>query len=117
MDDSTLDPYLERIARVLVWTATLFMLCVGLWEIAMPVGAGHFAVVGSRGIIADNMLTWDIITPVRSYLNSKPAGGDVYAHHPWGTFWLVTLFRWALGRHDFVPRLYPVLMNVLLPGM
>lgn len=83
----------------------------------MPVGAGHFAVVGSRGIIADNMLTWDIITPVRSYVNSPPRGGDVYAHHPWGSFWLVTFFRWLLGRHDFVPRLYPVLMNVLLPGM
>lgn len=117
MEDSVLEPHPERIARALVWAASLFMVCVGLWELAMPVGAGHFAVVGSRGIIADNMLTWDIITPVRSYLNSQPRGSDVYAHHPWGSFWLVGLFRWLFGRHDFVPRLYPVLMNALLPAM
>jgi hypothetical protein len=117
MDDTTSDPRLEWAAKALVWAATVFMLCIGLWELAAPVGAGHFAVVGSRGIIADNMLTWGIITPVRSYVNSLPRGSDVYAHHPWGTFWLVACFRWLLGRHDFVPRIYPVLMNTLLPGM
>jgi hypothetical protein len=117
MDDSVLDPRLERVAKAIVLASMFFVLCIGLWELAMPVGAGHFAVIGSRGIIADNMLTWDIITPVRSYVNNPPSGGDVYAHHPWGSFWLVTFFRWIFGRHDFVPRLYPVLMNALLPGM
>lgn len=93
------------------------MALVGLWEIASPVGDGHFAVVGARGIIADNLLTWKIMSPVRSYLFTTPQGGDVYAHHPWGTFWLVGLFRALLGRHDWVPRIYPALMNTLMPGL
>jgi hypothetical protein len=93
------------------------MLVVGLWEIAAPVGAGHFAVVGSRGIIADNFLTWKIIAPVRSYLFSPPQGASVYAHHPWGTFWIIGVCRWLFGRHDWIPRVYPVVMNVLMPGL
>ena len=117
MNDAPFDPHLERIVKAIVLASTAFMLCVGLWEIATPVAAGHFAVNGSRGIIADNMLAWKIITPVRSYINNAPHGTDVYAHHPWGSFWLVTCFRWLFGRHDYVPRLYPVLMNTLLPAM
>jgi hypothetical protein len=105
------------IARIVVVVATCIMLAVGLWEIASPVGDGHFAVVGARGIIADNLLSWKIIAPVRSYLFVTPQGSDVYAHHPWGTFWLVGLFRYLLGRHDWVPRVYPVLMNALMPAL
>ena len=73
--------------------------------------------VGARGIIADNFLIWKIIAPVRSYLFTPPQGHDVYAHHPWGTFWIVGLCRYLLGRHDFIPRLYPVVLNTLMPGL
>ena len=117
INSSPSDPRIERIANALVIASTLFMLAMGLWEIGAPVGAGHVAVNGSRGIIADNMLAWKIITPVRSYLNVAPRGNEVYAHHPWGIFWMVTALRWTLGRHDFIPRIYPVLMNTLLPGI
>jgi hypothetical protein len=105
------------IAKIVVAVAMGLMLFVGLWEIGMPVANGHFAVVGSRGIIADNFLIWKMISPVRSYCLSAPRGTDVYAHHPWITFWLIGACRYLFGRHDWVPRVYPVVMNALMPGV
>ena len=107
----------NAIARFVVAVSTFIMLAVGLWEIASPVGDGHFAVVGARGIIADNFLTWKISAPIRSYFVTAPQGTDVYAHHPWGTFWIIGVFRYLLGRHDWIPRLYPVVMNAAMPGL
>lgn len=104
-------------ANLLVAFSMGFMLIVGLWEIGMPVANGHFAVVGSRGIIADNFIIWKMMSPVRSYCLSAPRGTDVYAHHPWITFWLIGACRYIFGRHDWVPRIYPVVMNTLMPGL
>ena len=112
-----LDRRSNDLARIVVVASMCLMLFVGLWEIAGPVSGGHFAVVGSRGIIADNFLTWNIISPVRSYFFTPPQGTDVYAHHPWVTFWMIGLCRYLFGRHDWIPRLYPVVMNTLMPGL
>jgi hypothetical protein len=107
----------EKTATIVVAAASFIMLAVGLWEFAGPVLGGHFAVVGARGIIADNFLTWKIMSPVRSYMLAPPQGGDVYAHHPWGTFWILGACRYLLGRHDWIPRVYPVVMSTLMPGL
>jgi hypothetical protein len=111
------DPRSEPLVRTVVAVATCLVLVVGLWEFAAPVSAGHFAVVGARGIIADNFFSWNIISPVRSYFLSPPQGTDAYAHHPWGTFWLIGLCRYILGRHDWIARVYPVVMSTLMPGL
>ena len=111
------EPRSRTFVRITVAAATCLMLAVGLWEITSPVSAGHFAVVGSRGIIADNFLIWKIIAPVRSYFLTPPQGTDVYAHHPWVTFWLVGLCRYLFGRHDWIPRVYPMVINALMPGL
>jgi len=115
--EKTLDTRSLNLANIIVLASTCFMLFVGLWEIAMPISGGHFAVVGSRGIIADNFLIWKMISPVREYFQSAPRGTEVYAHHPWITFWIIGVCRSVLGRHDWIPRLYPVVMNTLMPGL
>ena len=111
------DLHREKVAKIVVAAATFIMLAVGLWEFAGPVLGGHFAVVGARGIIADNFLTWNIMSPVRSYSFTAPQGTDVYAHHPWGTFWILGACRYLFGRHDWIPRIYPVVMSTLMPGL
>jgi 4-amino-4-deoxy-L-arabinose transferase-like glycosyltransferase len=111
------DPRSKNLATIVVAASTLIILAIGLWEFAGPVLGGHFAVVGARGIIADNFVTWKIIAPVRSYSFVPPQGTDVYAHHPWGTFWILGACRYLLGRHDWIPRIYPVVMSTLMPGL
>ena len=73
--------------------------------------AGHFAVVASRGIIADNMISWGILAPVRQYTSLRPDVSLYYTHHPWGTFWLIAGLTKVLGRHEAVIRLMPIVMT------
>src|SRR5512138_3294034 len=97
---SNLEPRIERIARYTILGFTLWMLAIGLWEIAAPFGAGHAAVLPARGIIADNMLEYGIGYPVRNYAASRPTLEAAYAHHPFGTYYLFLLVRVLFGRHE-----------------
>jgi hypothetical protein len=108
---------LDRISYATLGLTTLFMLLVGLWEIAAPFGAGHVAVLPARAIMADNMVTHGIFYPVRAYSNQAPDITQAYAHHPWGTFYLFGLVRLVFGRHEWAIRLVPVLLNVAMPSL
>jgi hypothetical protein len=110
-------PPIERIARLLVIWATLWMLGIGLWEIAAPFGAGHAAVLPARGIIADNMVRFGIGFPVRSYAVAKPTAAAAYAHHPFGSYYLFAIARALFGRHEWAIRLVPVLVSAAIPAL
>ncbi|MGE5783663.1 MAG: ArnT family glycosyltransferase, partial [Myxococcales bacterium] len=117
MVSANIDPRIERIARYAILGFTLWMLAVGLWEIAAPFGAGHAAVLPARGIIADNMLEYGIGYPVRNYAASRPTPEAAYAHHPFGTYYLFLLSRALLGRHEWAIRLVPVLVSSAMPWL
>jgi hypothetical protein len=106
---------IERICRLITMAATLWMLAVGLWEIAAPIGAGHAAVLAARGIIADNMVQYGIGFPVRTYTVSAPTAAAAYIHHPFGTYYLFTAMRFLFGRHEWALRLVPVLVSTAMP--
>jgi NADH:ubiquinone oxidoreductase subunit 6 (subunit J) len=93
------------------------MLGVGLWEIAAPFGAGHAAVLPARAIMADNMVHFGILYPVRAYSATVPDISQAYAHHPWGTYYLFTLVRLLFGRHEWAFRLVPVCLSVAMPSL
>lgn len=107
----------ERAVRWLVLVACAWMAIVGGWELLGPVGAGHYAVVGARGIIAENMWHWGIVGPVRTYTLERPPTSLYYGNHPWGMFWLIAGAYRLFGRHEWVLRIVPVLMNVALPAL
>ncbi len=109
------DRTLRRLLVGVVALSSVWLLAVGLWEIGSPFGAGHVAVLPARGIMADNMLRWGILYPVRDYTWGVPDKSLAYVHHPWGTYYLFTLFRAVLGRHEWVLRLVPVLVNAAIP--
>lgn len=117
MSPSKCDPKLERIARYVVLGLTLWMLGIGLWEIAAPFGAGHAAVLPARGIIADNMVKYGIGFPVRHYAAAEPTVEAAYAHHPFGTYYLFALMRLLFGRHEWAIRLVPVLVGTAMPAL
>ncbi len=108
---------LGRLCRGVVWVATAWLLFVGIWEIAAPFGAGHAAVVPARGIIAENMLTWGIPGPVRTYAIARPGPEAYYAHHPWGSFWMQALMMAVFGRHEVTFRILPVLTTAATPWL
>lgn len=110
-------PRIERAARAIVALATVWYVIALGWGLFAPVGAGHDALVAARAIIADNMLTWGIPGPVREYTLVRPEVNLYYAHHPWGTFWLIAAFTEVLGRHAYVPRLVTILMSAAVPPM
>jgi hypothetical protein len=109
--------HFERMTRLIVIGAAVWMLGVGLWEIAAPFGAGHAAVLPARGIIADNMLEYGIGFPVRNYAAAKPTVAAAYAHHPFGTYYLFAVSRWVFGRHEWALRLVPVLVSIAMPAL
>ncbi len=108
---------MERVARAVVAAATVWFGLATGWGLFGRVAGGHDAVVAARGIIAENMLTWHIAGPVRQYTFQRPEPSLYYAHHPWGTFWIITAFAAALGRHAYVPRLVSVLMSTATPPL
>ena len=108
---------MEKTARLVALVSSLWFGLAAAWEIGSPVGAGHVAQVASRAIIADNFLRWDIWGPVRSYSLTEPVPSDYYAHHPWGMFFMVTLFVKLLGSSAWVVRLVAVLMSAATPPL
>ena len=107
----------HRLSLVVVAVATLWFAAVACWELFGPVLAGHYAASASLGIIADNMLRWDIIGPVWEYTAEAPTPNQYYCHHPWGTFWVTALAQKVLGRHDFVCRLPAVVLSSVTPTL
>jgi len=106
-----------RIARFVAALATLWMALVSSWEMFGPVLAGHWAAAASMGIIAENMLRWGVIGPVWDYTATKPGPEMFYCHHPWGIFWVTTLFMKVFGRHDVVCRLPAIVLSTLTPAL
>jgi hypothetical protein len=107
----------EAIARSFVGVATAFYLLVLAWGIYGRFGAGHEGVAASRGIAADNMVAWHILSPVREYLQSPPTPSSLYVNHPFGMFWLVGLLAKIFGRHVWVARLPAVVLSAAIPPM
>lgn len=107
----------ERVARIIAGLSTLWMALVSSWEMLGPVLSGHWAAAASMGIIAENMLRWGIIGPVWDYTATKPGPELYYCHHPWGIFWVTTLFMKVFGRHDVVCRLPAIVLSTLTPPL
>jgi hypothetical protein len=107
----------ERIAKIIVAIATAWFTLAVCWGLFGPIGGGHWAIVGSRGIMADNMVTWGIRGAVREYTLTRPEPQLYYVHHPWGTYWVIGALMKVFGRHPFVPRLEPILMSMATPPL
>lgn len=107
----------EKIARILVICGSIWFALAAAWGMFGAIGAGHYAVFASYGIIADNMLKWGTIGPVWEYVAKPPTAADWYCHHPFGTFWTTTALRALLGRHDWVLVLPGVLMSAATPPL
>jgi hypothetical protein len=107
----------DLVATGVVVVATLWYALALGWCIRARVGNGHDALTAARGIMADNMIHWGIWGPVRGYTIAAPGSDYYYANHPFGTYWLVSLFARVLGRHEFVPRFAPVLQSIAIPPL
>jgi 4-amino-4-deoxy-L-arabinose transferase-like glycosyltransferase len=107
----------EWAAPALAVAASLWFGLAAAWELFGPFGAGHVASSTAIGISADNMLRWGIATPVTEYTLGAPVAEQVYCHHPWGIFWVTTLFSKIFGHRDFVCRLAPVLWSAATPPL
>ncbi len=107
----------ERVAKIVVIASTVWLALAVTWGLFGPIGGGHWAIVASRGIMADNMVTWGLWGPVREYALSRPTPQAYYVHHPWGTYWVIGALAKVFGRHPFVPRLEPVFMCVACPPL
>jgi hypothetical protein len=107
----------RRTAIAVVSAASAWLALALCWGIASPVSGGHSSVVGSRGIMAENMVRWHIWTPVREYVLVPPGNAQIYADHPFGTYWVLGVLFRALGDHTWVVRLEPLLMSVATPAL
>ncbi|WP_437587240.1 ArnT family glycosyltransferase [Sorangium sp. So ce1000] len=106
-----------RAALAVTALATAWFALAAAWEMFGPVLAGHYASSASVGIIAENMLRWNIPGPVWEYTASRPAPGMYYCHHPWGIFWTTAAFMKVFGRHDVICRLPAVLLSAATPPL
>ena len=116
-DRPPLERTTERLARTVVVAATLWFALAQGWDLFARVGAGHDALVASRGLMAENFWRWHIWAPVREVALERPPADHYYTHHPFGSYWLAGAFARVFGRHAFVPRLGPVLQSIAIPPM
>lgn len=108
---------IETIARGLAIFGCVFFALSAFWGMFGLIGAGHYAVMPSYGIIADNMLKWRTVGPVWSYVASQPSPSDWYCHHPFGSFWTTTILRAIFGRHDWLLPLPGILLSIATPPL
>jgi hypothetical protein len=103
---------IEHACQVVALLATVWFVGVAAWEIAGPFGAGHYAAGPSFAVAAENSLRFRQPGPVPGeLLSAPPQPSQIYCHHPWGFYWLMTLFVGVLGHHDWVVRLPAVLLS------
>jgi len=107
----------ERAGRRMMIGATVLLGAVGLWEIAAPFAAGHYAASTAVALAGENMWHFGVIAPVPRYLPGPPSPSDYYCHHPFGMFWTAALFSGVFGHHDWVCRLPAVLMSTSMPWL
>ncbi len=107
----------ERVALAAAIVATVWYALAVCWCLFARVGAGHDALVASRGMMAENFWRWGIWGPVRQYTLEKPGTDLYYTHHPFGTYWLAGALFKIFGRHSFVPRLGPALQSIAMPPL
>jgi 4-amino-4-deoxy-L-arabinose transferase-like glycosyltransferase len=107
----------QQLSLALMLLASLWFGAAASWGMWGPLLAGHYAASASVGIIAENMLRWDIAGPVWEYTANKPSVQQYYCHHPWGIFWTTAAFMKVLGRHDYVCRLPAVLLSTATPPL
>jgi hypothetical protein len=109
---------LQRVATIAVVIATAWFAVAISWGFFGPVTGGHMSVVGSRGIMGENMVLWHIWGPVREYTFEKPVPSQhYYPDHPFGTYWVIGALVKVFGRHPFVPRIEPILLSVATPPL
>ncbi|XXX74425.1 glycosyltransferase family 39 protein [Sorangium sp. So ce134] len=106
-----------RAALAVTAVATAWFALAAAWEMFGPILAGHYASSAGVGIIAENMLRWEILGPVWEYTASRPAPDMYYCHHPWGIFWTTAAFMKVFGRHDVICRLPAVLLSAATPPL
>jgi hypothetical protein len=107
----------RRAAIAVVSAATAWLALALCWGIDSPPGGGHSSVIGSRGIIAENMLHWHIASPVREYVLAAPTNAQIYADHPFATYWVIGLLARLFGTHLWVFRLEPIALSVATPAL
>ncbi len=106
---------MRRASVAVVSAASAWFAAALCWGITSTSTGGHSSVVGARGVMAENMVRWHIWSPVREYTLSAPNNGQIYADHPFGTYWIIgALFR-VFGSHTWVVRLEPIAMSLLTP--
>jgi 4-amino-4-deoxy-L-arabinose transferase-like glycosyltransferase len=102
----------ERACLAIVALATAWFVGVAGWELLGPFAAGHYAAGPSFAVAAENSLRFHEPGPVPTQLlAAPPRPSDIYCHHPWGFYWLMTAFVGLLGHHDWVVRLPPLLLS------
>lgn len=107
----------ERAARIVTITATVWFALAVCWGLFARVGGGHEAQIATRAIVAENMRVWHMFAPVKDYTLERPTPDLIYVHHPWGMFWAVAAIAEVLGRGAWVPRVAAVLCSIATPPL
>jgi 4-amino-4-deoxy-L-arabinose transferase-like glycosyltransferase len=107
----------ERVGRVLLAAAMIWMGLVAFWGIAGPFPDGHFAATANIGTAAWNMLTYHLRYPVLwTAAHPGPGAADsTYMHHPLGVWWTAAVFIKIFGAHNWAIRLPAVISSTLCP--
>lgn len=105
------------VGQALALASTLWLFCVGLWEIDAPFGPGREQLSATLTLAGDNMLRWGTALPVLEPRLSPPTTADVNLEHPFGVYWMAAAFRALFGHEAWVCRLPAVLLSALSPAL
>ncbi len=109
----------ERIARAVVWAATVWIFLAAFWGIDATPGGGHLGSSGAGcAMLGEHMIRYHTFYPFWDwYQAAKPPIDHAYSHHPYGTFWVEAFFSLFFRHKDFVISLPAVIESTAMPWL
>ena len=108
-------PLTNALGQTAALVSALWLLAVGLWEIAAPFGQGRDAISSVIAVAGESMVRFGTALPVSEHGLSQPTLENVQLEHPFGVYWISALFSSIFGHHEWVCRLPAVIASALTP--
>ncbi len=112
-------PTVEQLAKAVTGLASAWFFFCAAWGMFQIAGAGHTdsGSIGNLGF-SQAIVRFHILYPSDDWFSpTPPAPGTYFCHHPFGVFYVTSLFLWVFGNHDFVVHLPAIVLGAFVPPL